>query len=199
MSNAVEIMKAIMSPTTKLIDAVAGAIGKAYEPTHTKRMATARAFEIEEIGRVLRENADIPIEYVRGNISADTKDFDEFVKRSQSRLAFQELQKQNNIESVTQKAYRFLESEKVCSQEPVDQDWMIRFFNSVEDISSKEMQQLWAKILAGEVRQPKSFSLRTLETLRNITQEEAKLFESICSAAVFSRDEFIIPNDSNLW
>lgn len=56
-------------------------------------------------------------------------------------------------------------------------DWFIRFFDSVGNISNAEMQNLWARILAGEIHNHGTFSLRTLETLRNMNQEEAILFK----------------------
>ena len=184
-----EYIGAKQSPKQKLIDTVSGAIGKFYEPIHVKRMAKAKAKEIEVIGRALRENADIPIVYSKGEIVADTSDFDAFVKRAQNRMAFQELQKQQNIESVADKAYNLLLDETECSEEPVDNDWLSRFFNSVENISDNDMQVIWAKILAGEVKRPKTYSLRTLDTLRNLSKDEALLFQKI-APFVFYGDEF---------
>lgn len=60
-----------------------------------------------------------------------------------------------------------------------DFDWFIRFFDSVGNISNTAMQDLWARILAGEIHNKGTFSLRTLETLRNMNQEEAILFQKI--------------------
>ncbi len=199
MGQAEEIIKAVLSPANKLIDAVSGAIGKIYEPIHKKRMADASAYEIDTISRALRDNADIPITYNNNVITEDTQDYDNFVKRTQSRLAFQELQKQQNIENVTDQAYAILENETECSAEPVQQDWMIRFFNSVEDISDKDMQTLWARILAGEIKQPQTFSLRTLDAMRNLSKSEAELFEYICRIAACSDDDNFIISDEQLW
>ena len=183
MSKAVEIINALVSPANKLIDAVTGAIGKAYQPRHIRKVAEAKVHEINVVGQALRDNADVPIVYDKGELSLNTTDFDEFVKRTQSRLAYQELQKQQNIENVADKAYDLLSTETECSSEPVSQDWMTRFFNSVEDISDEDMQTLWARILAGEIKQPKSYSLRTLETLKNLSKHEAELFEKVATLA----------------
>lgn len=76
------------------------------------------------------------------------------------------------------------------SDEPVNKDWLNRFFTIVEDVSDAEMQQLWARILAGEVKKTKSYSLRTLEVLRNMTKEEANLF--VKAKAYVIDDSFII-------
>lgn len=84
-----------------------------------------------------------------------------------------EKRKMNNVQNVVEQAQQhFIEGEQV-SREPVNQDWVNRFFTIVEDVSDSEMQKLWAQILAGEIKRPKSYSLRTLELLRNLTIEEA--------------------------
>ena len=84
-----------------------------------------------------------------------------------------EKRKMLNAQNVVEQAQQhFVEGEQV-SREPVNQDWVNRFFTIVEDVSDSEMQKLWAQILAGEIKRPKSYSLRTLELLRNLTIEEA--------------------------
>ena len=50
------------------------------------------------------------------------------------------------------------------------------------------MQLLWGKILAGEVEKPGTFSLRTQDALRNLTQREAELFEKVAGLAFSSPD-----------
>lgn len=87
-----------------------------------------------------------------------------------------ESRKMNNVQQIVDQAKtQFSEGEQVSS-EPVNQDWQNRFFSIAEDISDEEMQKLWAQILAGEIKHPKSFSLRTLDVLRNISKDEAELF-----------------------
>lgn len=179
MADALEIAKVLVSPCEKLISATQAAIGKLYEPRYNKRMADAKAYEIQQVGKALAENSDIPIVYDKGSITMDTTDFDALIKRTQSRLAYQELRKQTNIESVLSNAYNHLENEPPVTDDPIDPDWLIRFFNSVEDISNQQMQYLWGKILAGEIKHPNSFSMRTLNVLKNLTQSEAELFMRI--------------------
>jgi len=87
-----------------------------------------------------------------------------------------ETRKFNNAKAVIEyAANNFSEGEQVSS-EPVSQSWLNRFFDIVENISEEDVQEIWGKILAGEVKQPKSYSLRTLEVLQHLTQEDAKLF-----------------------
>ena len=137
---ATEIVQAVVSPAEKLIEAVSGAIGKAYEPRHVRKMAEAKAYELKLIADTVRNNSDVPIVYDSTGVSIDTSNYEEIAKRASSRLAFQEITKQQNIEAVVDRAYDELSGEESAYSEPVSQDWMSRFFNSVEDISNEKMQ-----------------------------------------------------------
>lgn len=99
--------------------------------------------------------------------------------RTCSRLLYQEMRKQENIEMVVDKAKALLVSEESVNSEEVDEDWVSRFFDSVQDVSNDDMQKLWGRILAGEIKQPNSFSLRCMDTLSKMTRQEARLFESL--------------------
>lgn len=101
-------------------------------------------------------------------------------KRAEQRLIYQNVVEQLNIESVLNVAAEELVNEGQVAEEPVKPDWSKRFFNIAQDVSEEDGQILLGKILAGEVKKPGSFSLRTLEVLRNLTQEEAVLFTNLC-------------------
>ncbi len=60
------------------------------------------------------------------------------------------------------------------------------------------MQEIWARILAGEIKQPKSYSLRTLDILRNLSTDEAAIFMKFAKLAVVSsRTTFILSFKKN--
>lgn len=110
--------------------------------------------------------------------------------------------KLNNAKAVVDKATKhFVEGEKV-SDEPVSQDWTSRLFSITEDISDDTLQELWGQILAGEIKKPKSFSLRTLDLLKNITTEEAKVFINACCFHIQDRficiESFALPLNDRL-
>ena len=193
-----EIVKALVSPAEKLIDAVSGAIGKTYEPKHIRKMAEAKAYELNLISETVRNNSDIPIVYDSTGVTIDTSNFEEIAKRASSRLAYQEITKQQNIENVVDNAYAQLEKIDEVSSEPVNQDWMIRFFNSVEDISDEHIQKIWSTILAGEIKKPNSYSYRTLEKLKNMTQQEIEYFQLVSSLAISHGDIFFILSNNDL-
>jgi len=59
--------------------------------------------------------------------------------------------------------------------EVVDVNWLDIFGDYAEKISTPEMQQIWAKILAGELRTPGKFSRSTLLLLSNLSKSDAEL------------------------
>lgn len=189
----------LSGPLCKLIESVSRGVGKVYEPTHIKRIAKAKSEELKRISGAVNENIDLPISYKGGEIEIDSSDVEELLKRTGERFIFQEIQKQQNIETVIGYAYSELEEEEEdVSEESVDTDWILRFMNSIEDISNQEMQELWGKILAGEVRQPTTYSLRTLDALRNISADEAKRFERLCEFIVTISNDICIYNNNEI-
>lgn len=183
MNKTLEVIKALSEPTMKLMDMVGSAIGTAYEPRHKRKMADATAYEISVVGDAMRNAADLPVLYNQEGVVINSEDFNRLMQRTGTRLALQETIKQYNIECVVDNAYDILEKEEHCSSEPVDQGWINRFFDSVADVSDEDLQKLWSKVLAGEILQPKSYSLRTLETLKNLSKYEAELFEKVAPLA----------------
>lgn len=77
----------------------------------------------------------------------------------------------------------------------VEEDWLFRWRDSAGAVSSDELQHLWGRVLAGEVKSPGSFSLRTVEFLRNISQSEAQSIERLSTILV---GDFIYRDDSAL-
>jgi hypothetical protein len=110
-------------------------------------------------------------------------------------IEFQGLKRLANIASVVEHAAEELGDKEVADHEP-DHDWTARFFDCVQDVSSEHMQKLWAKVLSGEVESPGRTSLRTLETLRNMTKRDAELFDEFAGYViggefVFNDEHFV--------
>lgn len=169
----------LKEPLTKLVECVSRGIGKVYEPAYIKRIAKAKSSEIKMIGEAVTNNLNLPTKYDSGNVLIDTTSIDELVKRTENRLIYQEIRKQQNLESIIAGAYNELDKENRVSDEPVNEDWLFKFFDLGGSISDEKMQQIWSKILAGEIKSPNTYTLRTLDTLKNITQSEAQLFREI--------------------
>ena len=91
------------------------------------------------------------------------------------------LRKQSNRESVAQKALEDLSRNSdpsTVAGEP-EADWMNVFARYAEDATSERLQELWGRVLSGQIRSPKAFSLATLRFLAEIEMEIARDFESL--------------------
>ena len=172
------------------MDHVASGIGSVagpmLAPWRAEREAHAKQIAAEGEARTLLIQATAQAEAQKILLSRDdpvcgSLDISDRVRQ---RIRFQERKRQENIESVVSQAAEQLVDKTVADEEP-DHDWTARFFNSVQDVSSREMQTLWARVLSGEVERRGSSSVRTLEILRNLDQATAKLFGRLCSACVF--------------
>ena len=93
----------------------------------------------------------------------------------QTKIQFQESKRLNNIANVISLTKENLPNK--VSNKPVDHDWTSKFFQNIQDVSSQEMQQIWAQILAGEIKFPGQTSIRTMSVLSKLSFSEAKLFQ----------------------
>jgi hypothetical protein len=157
--NLPETAKALSAPVTKLIEVVAAGCGAVYESTGIRRRANAQA------------DALLVMEEAKARAS-------EISRRAAQRVLDVEERRQRNIDAITAEAIQRLPPE--VSADPVDPDWSARFFAECQDVSNDEMQGVWARLLAGEVARPGSFSPRTLWIVKNLSANEAQLFNSLC-------------------
>jgi hypothetical protein len=164
----VNIIKIDGKPLEKLIDVVSGAIGRLYQYKEIRKRAEAEAYAIQVLARA---NAS-------ASFIVKEEEYD-FLQRIEGRLNHVEQQRQRNIDNIVYGSAEELRNSESVSDEPVDPDWTTRFFETVKDVSNEEMQALWSKILAGEIKQPKTYSLRTIELLRNLSSADARLIQSI--------------------
>lgn len=109
------------------------------------------------------------------------------------KMTYTEFYKAKNFLSVAKKADKYSNKVQFDSVNTYDFDWFIRFYENVGNISNDEMQEIWAKILAGEINKPHSFSLRTIEVLKNMGKEEAELFTKICKCCFSSHNSLFLP------
>lgn len=108
-------------------------------------------------------------------------------QRVNRRLQMQRERQQHNLEKIMALALEYC-PERVSAQE-VDPDWFSQYCELVLDISNDSMQQLWAKILAGEIATPGRFSLKTLQTLKLMSHKEAQSLQLAASLSCRSRQE----------
>ena len=168
-------------PICKLIESIRAGVGLIYEPTHIKRIAAA-----ESEALIIRAQGEMEVANLR--------------QRAVARLTNVETRRQANIESVVKIAADSMPEE--CSPDPVDQDWMANFVDGCKDVGNEEVQELWGKLLAGEVAEPGSFSRRGLNSLKLMSSFDAGLFMLI-GFRVWKMNDWpvlVIPgNPHNTW
>lgn len=145
----------LSKPATVLIKKISNAIGVLYEPKRIKDKAKAEA-EADKIQAL----AQIEINDIE--------------RRALERLIHQEGRKQENIESITAQAVQELPPE--AEVEALEEDWLIHFFKNCESISDKQMQSLWAALLAREASKPGVISKRTVNFIASMDKNDAELF-----------------------
>lgn len=61
---------------------------------------------------------------------------------------------------------------EAMSERPVDADWLLRWKEAASRAVASDFQEMWARVLINEVRQPGTHSLRTLAFLGTLSQSE---------------------------
>lgn len=196
-----------MDPNTAMEAATEGAkaltkfqeiVQKIFGPRWTRKQADADAYADERKLKTIRDNPDMEIVYIAGEMHARERTPEMLVQRAEQRMLTEGIRQEENIENVLEIAAQELQQENDVSDEAVDEDWVARLFNIVKDINNKEMQYVWGKILAGEIKRPGSFSLRTLDTIRNLSQKEAKIFQKILPLVIQGDGDWFVTTKSSI-
>ncbi len=173
-------------------------LGKIIIPKSVRDILDNQVARIEmssEDGVIINEFPDL-----FDNDQLSVPEIQQLYENTRSRMLCTEMRREKNIEEIIHGTENMLEKETIntISQENVDEDWIIRFFNSVQDISDKKMQNLWSKILAKEIKNPNSFSLRSLDAMAKMSKNEAQLFEHMSKYIINFRGNLAIFNDDDL-
>ncbi len=161
----------LSKPADTLIKKVSLAVGGIFEPWQITRLAKANA------------KADL--------IGAESEiEVSDLHRRAMHRFVEEEAQRQENMESITKKALPDLSKNSDPSK--IETDWVTNFFDKSRIISDDEMQNIWAKVLAGEANAPGTYSKRTVNFLGDLDKSDAELFQKICNFGWFVIDEFVL-------
>ncbi|WP_435624511.1 DUF2806 domain-containing protein [Flagellimonas sp.] len=112
---------------------------------------------------------------------------DEYEKaKSQGIMGMQYIEYMRSTENLLNTAVKTAKHLK--SDEPnkikMDNDFFWNLIDHSKSISTEEMQELIAKILAQEYTKPGSYSRKTLQILKSIDKEDLRTFEFFCSFLV---------------
>ena len=148
-----------------LINKVSDAIGWYTAPRQEIRMAKAKA-EAERIRAKSRaESGDVEL--------------DSLLHRAELRAAVEQILEQSNLENTIIRALSHLDDD--AAPQDMDNDWVKNHMSQCRHVSDDEMQEWWARILAGEANNPGSYSKKTLNVLGDLERTEAQLFSTLCN------------------
>lgn len=181
----------------KLIEELSKGIGTLYEPLGRVFNTMSDSYRIKKLTDVASSLISESNEVVITNESFELRLKENKIEaRAIEAIVRDEVYKQINLDSIVTKALQLIENKKNISEEPVDIDWMRRFIHISKNISNEEMQNLWAQILSNEVSHPNSYSLRTLETLRTMSANEAKLYSRFVNIIFKIQDLMMVIYDT---
>jgi hypothetical protein len=149
----------LTKPATVLVEKISDAVGGVFKPFQIVRVAKAEA----EADRI-RAESQIQVTDLH--------------RRAMLRFFEEEAKKQTNIEEITKKALPLLEEKS--APERMENDWITNFFDKCRIVSNQDMQQIWARILAGEANKLGTFAKRTVNLVGDFDRRDAILFTSLC-------------------
>jgi uncharacterized repeat protein (TIGR03899 family) len=171
--------------TEKLIDVISRACGVIYRPIAERKAADAEEYKIRLVSNA---KADAKAHEIISLAKAkqQAKIFEDEMKstlleRARLRAEHQQALKQHNLECAIQFAASHIKQE--VSDENVDQDWIDTWAEHAQHVSAEVMQEIWGRVLAGEVAKPGSYSIKALATLRSMSRQEAEALGVACSLA----------------
>lgn len=186
-------------------------IGSLLEPWQEKRLATAR-LEIRRNEMLKIAQAEKEVEAIKSgktvfvvapeqklltapNDNTDSKgrieptlNLDDFASSVASNNFSESIRQETNVAKAILNAEDILKNDQQePSSEPLEDDWLYSWRDYAGKVSSGELQDLWGRVLAGEVKQPGSYSIRTLEFLKGLSKSEALLISKVARFVVVGR------------
>lgn len=90
-----------------------------------------------------------------------------------------------NLHQIIDETQRIVSEQKLNIAGYSKLDWIHIYFESAKNTSDTYMQQVWAKVLAKELSTPDSFSYKTLDALKNMSENEFRLFERLSAVNIY--------------
>ncbi len=169
--------KAFGQLCTALIDVPLGGL---------RRRDAEKWAETEARVKIIGENA--------AQIAQEMKVPPEYARRAENKFAEKIIREQINLDKTSAIAANELKKEKFDSsaeqsaeggeEKTISDDFLNSFEEEVRQKSSEDMQLLFGRILAGEIRKPGTYSTRTVKILGQLDQNAATLFKKLCSVCV---------------
>jgi len=206
MSNETEALGGEMA---NVVTDVVGAVAGANIPEPIKKNF------FKALSQLCTAAVEIPVAYMEGiaaekrsetlgrirlieksaNEIAEQMQFDpEYARAAVKKFGQRVVREQINVDRIAYKAAESLtdstahdERNPDSPQTQVSDDWLNVFEKEAGQKSTEEMQNMFAKVLVGEVRRPSTYSIKSIRLLGSMDQPTATLFRRFCSMCITLR------------
>ena len=141
----------------------------------------------DNLAEVRRTNKarDILTEQAAKKIASNFGTDDPLAQRAFNREADRIIREQVNIEAVTQLALEDLSSSgpDEFDDSVVDDGWLHHLFDHAKNVSAEDIRITLAKVLAGEIRHPGTFSLQLLQIIATLSDKAVATFNDFAACA----------------
>ena len=169
-----ELIKAASEAASKgfkeVVTKIFSGLGFALQARQNRQNLTADVTAIKD----LQENGLV------GNYRGLSMDFEPYVHAREE----EEKRLVTNTVNTLQKAATEVDWEKV-DIEQFNPEFGRRWGAEASNVSDETLQQLWARLLKGELESPGSVSNDSMTVARDMTKERAEEFQILCSAALY--------------
>lgn len=177
-SNSLINLGDLGKPIDTLINKISDATGVLYEPRRIRHKAKA-----ESEAAIISAKAEAAADIIKTESEIEITDLH---RRAAQRWINEEAKRQKNMEDIIDKAEPHLNEE--AKPNAMEDDWVANFFDKGRIVSDSEMQNLWARVLAGEANNPGTYSKRTVNLLSDFDKSDAELFTQLCGFGWRFRD-----------
>lgn len=87
--------------------------------------------------------------------------------------------KNDNLNNIIEKVKHEIQNGEVDDNLTIDKDFLLRYIEDGSSISDSDVQEIWAKLLASNLKNSNSISKTTLSVVKDLRKEDALLFEEI--------------------
>lgn len=157
----------VSEPAKHLIEAIRQGIGELSDPWLRKRKAVAD-IEIARLWRDFLSESKLPpdkAELLLGRGGGIVRFLSDLSRHDDNRHA---------IATAAIDDFRENRGTQATNVEPIDADWLDRYWRLAENVSNEDFQSLWGRILSRAALGTNTFSPRCLETLSLLTRREAE-------------------------
>lgn len=133
------------------------------------------------VGDKIASGINVPIEY-------SEKTLEIFAKK----IIGEQLNIDEIVRFATDRLNNKADNYKNSSTEEISEEWINEFETTARTKTTEDMRAIFGKILAGEIRYPGTFSIRTLKIVSQLDQKVAQEFIKLCEICIHTRTNDVI-------